>query len=127
MGIDDGPGTPRGVEIFVRRFDESTGLGVAFDLEQQLIDERLNLSPVLNEELGDEAALLSNGGQNGYLLAPNIVPDLLYADRTIGEFNTSVKLAIMAAQDEAPEQLTQGDISAITKMLNELLGNSDYD
>lgn len=34
VGFDEGVGVPRGMEIFVRRFDEGTGIGIAFDYEQ---------------------------------------------------------------------------------------------
>lgn len=118
LGIDAGPDTPRGIEIFTRRYDEGTGLGVAFDLEQQLIDERLGLT----EDLGNIG--LPNGGQNGYLLAPDIIPDITYANQTIGQFNTRIKFAIQAALNEAPE--SDADQAAINA-LNELLGNSDFD
>ena len=121
LGIDDGPGTPRGVSIFVRRFDEGNGLGIAFDLEQQLIDERLGLE----EPVGGLA--LSNGGQGGYLLAPALTPDPLYTNQTIGSFNTRIKKAMMTAPDEAPEQLTEFELEAAISALAEILGNSEYD
>lgn len=77
VGFDSQVGVPRGMEIFVRRFDEGTGLGIAFDFEQATLHRR----------------------------APDIAASPLYANQTIDEFNSRAQMALMKAQFEAPEDL----------------------
>ncbi|WP_394672306.1 amidase family protein [Limnobacter sp.] len=77
VGFDSQAGTPRGMEIFVRRFDEGKGLGIAFDFEQATLHRR----------------------------PPNIASSPVYANQTIGEFNSRAQMALMKAQFESPEDL----------------------
>lgn len=77
VGFDTGTGTPRGMEIFVRRFDEGTGLGIAFDFEQA----------------------------TKHRAPPEMSPSPLYANQTIGEFNSRQQAALTKALNEAPENV----------------------
>jgi amidase len=77
VGFDPGIGVPRGMEIFVRRFDEGTGLGIAYDYEQAT----LHRAP------------------------PNIVASPLTANDTIEAFNARQQQALMTATSAAPEDL----------------------
>lgn len=77
VGFDDSVGVPRGVEIFVRRFDEGTGLGIAYDYEQAT----LHRAP------------------------PNIQPSPLAANMTTAEFNARQQAFLMEITTEAPEDL----------------------
>ncbi|WP_370263199.1 amidase family protein [Limnobacter sp.] len=84
VGFDNSVGVPRGMEIFVRRFDEGNGLGIAFDYEQRTKHRR----------------------------PPAIEPSPFYQEKpinltTIGEFNSRVKAAMEAATNAAPEQPSQ--------------------
>ena len=91
VGFDSQAGTPRGMEIFVRRFDEGTGLGIAFDFEQATLHRR----------------------------APDIASSPLYANQTIGEFNSRAQMALMKAQFEAPEDLP---VETYVQALRDLTG-----
>lgn len=77
VGFDSQAGTPRGMEIFVRRFDEGRGLGIAFDFEQATLHRR----------------------------PPELTPSPLYANQTVGEFNSRAQMALMKAQFESPENV----------------------
>ena len=77
VGFDTAAGTPRGMEIFVRRFDEGTGLGIAFDFEQA----------------------------TKHRAPPEMSPSPLYANQTIGEFNSRQQAALTKALNEAPENV----------------------
>lgn len=77
VGFDDAVGVPRGMEIFVRRFDEGTGLGIAYDYEQA----------------------------TGHRAPPNIVPSILSTLPVLAEFNARQQQALMTATSAAPEDL----------------------
>lgn len=77
VGFDNSVGVPRGMEIFVRRFDEGTGLGIAYDFEQE----------------------------TQHRVAPDIVPSPLTAIPGLAEFNANQQRALMTATSAAPEDL----------------------
>ncbi len=77
VGFDDSVGVPRGMEIFVRQFDEGTGLGIAYDYEQA----------------------------THHRAAPEIVPSPLTAQDNLAAFNARQQQALMAATSAAPEAL----------------------
>lgn len=77
VGFDDSVGVPRGMEIFVRQFDEGTGIGIAYDYEQAT----LHRAP------------------------PNISPAPASDIDTISEFNARVQAAIAAYAAYPPEDL----------------------
>lgn len=77
VGFDDSVGVPRGMEIFVRRFDEGTGIGIAYDYEQA----------------------------THHRAPPDIVPSPLTADETLASFNARQQQALMTATSVAPEDL----------------------
>ncbi|CAA0111340.1 Glutamyl-tRNA(Gln) amidotransferase subunit A [Zhongshania aliphaticivorans] len=77
VGFDDSVGVPRGMEIFVRQFDEGTGIGIAYDYEQATKHRQ----------------------------PPNIVPAIGSDNDTISEFNARVKAAIAAYAAYPPEDL----------------------
>ncbi len=77
VGFDDSVGVPRGMEIFVRRFDEGNGIGIAYDYEQAT----LHRAP------------------------PDIVPSALSEIPLLAEFNERQQLALMQAGSVAPEDL----------------------
>ncbi len=77
VGFDDSVGVPRGMEIFVRQFDEGTGLGIAYDYEQA----------------------------TRHRAPPDIIPSPLMAQETLAEFNARQQRALMAATSAAPEDL----------------------
>ncbi|MGB1556429.1 MAG: amidase family protein [Oceanococcaceae bacterium] len=77
VGFDDSVGVPRGMEIFVRRFDEGTGLGIAYDYEQATQHRR----------------------------PPDIVPSPLASPESIASFNAAAQQALMTAGSAAPEDL----------------------
>ncbi len=77
VGFDEDVGVPRGMEIFVRQFDEGTGLGIAYDYEQAT----LHRAP------------------------PVLTPSPLSGEETIAGFNARVQQAIMDATSAAPESL----------------------
>lgn len=77
VGFDESVGVPRGMEIFVRQFDEATALAIAYDYEQAT----LHRSPPE--------------------LVANPVADL----PLIGEFNANLQQALMTATSAAPEDL----------------------
>lgn len=77
VGFDTDAGTPRGMEIFVRRFDEGTGIGIAYDYEQAT----LHRAP------------------------PDIVPATGTEIETIAQFNARQQQALMTAASAAPEDL----------------------
>ena len=101
-----GPDTPRGMEIFTRRFDESTGLTIAYAYESASIAERV-------------------AAENPYLLTPDIEPALTRNVETIDEFNRRIQLALMAASSEQVEGVL--DLEAVRRALSELTGNSRFD
>ncbi len=81
IGFDESVGVPRGMEIFVRRFDEGTGLGIAYDYEQATLHRK----------------------------PPDISPGLLVeSNDTIAEFNANTQKALMQAASVAPEDLPTG-------------------
>lgn len=77
IGFDESVGVPRGMEIFVRQYDEGTGLGIAYDYEQAT----LHRAP------------------------PNLVPSPLAGNETIAQFNARMQQALMDGTSEAPETL----------------------
>lgn len=77
VGFDDSVGVPRGMEIFVRRFDEGTGIGIAYDYEQATQHRR----------------------------APVLESSPLTAETTLAEFNARQQQALMTATSAAPEDL----------------------
>ncbi len=77
VGFDDAVGVPRGMEIFVRRFDEGTGIGIAYDYEQA----------------------------THHRAPPDIVPSPLTANDTLAAFNARQQQALMTATSVAPEDL----------------------
>jgi amidase len=84
VGFDESVGVPRGMEIFVRLFDEGTGIGIAYDYEQATKHRQPpNISP-------------APGSNNG----------------TISEFNARVQTAIAAYGAVAPEDLPLDAYSA---------------
>jgi len=77
VGFDESVGVPRGMEIFVRQFDEGTGIGIAYDYEQATKHRQ----------------------------PPNIVPAIGSDIATVREFNARVQAAIAAFTAQAPEEL----------------------
>ncbi|WP_323750309.1 amidase family protein [Marinobacter sp.] len=77
VGFDESVGVPRGMEIFVRQYDEGTGLGIAYDYEQAT----LHRAP------------------------PSLVPSPLTGNETIAQFNARMQQALMDGTSEAPETL----------------------
>lgn len=77
VGFDETVGVPRGMEIFVRRFDEGTGLGIAYDYEQA----------------------------THHRAPPDIVPSPLTSNETLASFNARQQQALMTATSAAPEDL----------------------
>ncbi|CAA0088580.1 Uncharacterised protein [Zhongshania aliphaticivorans] len=65
------------MEIFVRQFDEGTGIGIAYDYEQATLHRK----------------------------PPEISPSLISSQETIAEFNNRLKQAVMDASSVAPETL----------------------
>lgn len=98
VGFDESVGVPRGMEIFVRRFDEGNGIGIAYDYEQLTKHRKppqIEPSPFYQTEPIDLAA--------------------------IGEFNSRVKRAMEAATNTAPESL---DPEVARKVLEEITGTT---
>lgn len=77
IGFDDSVGVPRGMEIFVRRFDEGTGIGIAFDYEQAT----LHRAP------------------------PDIQPAAGSDNQTVADFNARQQALLNAATSESPEDV----------------------
>ena len=77
VGFDESIGVPRGMEIFVRQYDEGTGLGIAYDYEQAT----LHRSP------------------------PTLTPSPLTGQESIAAFNARAQQALMDATSVAPETL----------------------
>ena len=77
VGFDNSVGVPRGMEIFVRRFDEGTALGIAYDYEQA----------------------------TGHRAAPAIEPTPLASQTNIADFNARQQQALMTATSAAPEDV----------------------
>ncbi len=77
VGFDDSVGVPRGMEIFVRQFDEGTGLGIAYDYEQATLHRK----------------------------PPTIEASPLSANQTTAEFNARMQQALMDGAAVAPETL----------------------
>lgn len=77
VGFDDSVGVPRGMEIFVRQFDEGTGLGIAYDYEQA----------------------------TQHRAPPDIVASPLTTDDNLAAFNARQQQALMTATSAAPEDL----------------------
>ena len=77
VGFDESVGVPRGMEIFVRQYDEGTGLGIAYDYEQAT----LHRAP------------------------PSLVASPLLVNETITEFNARMQQALIDGTSEAPETL----------------------
>ncbi len=72
---------PRGMEILVRRFDEGTAIGIAYDFERATRHRR----------------------------PPGLVPSPLMADRTLEQFNDCQQLLLMHATSFAPEDARVDD------------------
>lgn len=94
VGFDSSVGVPRGMEIFVRRFDEGNGLGIAYDFEQRTKHRK----------------------------PPSIEPSLFYQEKpvnltTIGEFNSRVKAAMEVATNVPPEQPSQSTLLSILEAI----------
>lgn len=77
VGFDESVGVPRGMEIFVRRFDEGTALAIAYDYEQATHHRR----------------------------PPDLVANPAAELPLIGEFNANVQQALMTATSAPPEDL----------------------
>jgi Asp-tRNA(Asn)/Glu-tRNA(Gln) amidotransferase A subunit family amidase len=77
VGFDTSVGVPRGMEIFVRRFDEGTGIGIAYDFEQATHHRK----------------------------PPELTPSPLAANATLADFNARQQQALMTATSVAPEDL----------------------
>ncbi|MEK6805028.1 MAG: amidase family protein [Pseudomonadota bacterium] len=77
VGFDDSVGVPRGMEIFVRRFDEGTGLGIAYDYEQA----------------------------THHRAPPVLVPSPLTANATLADFNARQQQLLMSVTAVAPEDV----------------------
>ena len=77
VGFDPSVGVPRGMEIFVRRFDEGTALGIAYDYEQA----------------------------THHRAPPDIQPSPLSSNDTIATFNARQQQALMTATSPAPEDI----------------------
>lgn len=77
VGFDTSVGVPRGMEIMVRRFDEGTGIGIAFDYEQAT----LHRAP------------------------PALSASPLTANATLADFNARQQALLMAITRPAPEDL----------------------
>ncbi len=77
VGFDEDVGVPRGMEIFVRQFDEGTGLGIAYDYEQA----------------------------THHRAPPDIVASPLTAEDNLAAFNARQQQALMTATSAAPEDL----------------------
>ncbi|MDX1587392.1 MAG: amidase family protein [Oleiphilaceae bacterium] len=77
VGFDESVGVPRGMEIFVRQYDEGTGLGIAHDFEQAT----LHRAP------------------------PNLVSSPLLVNDTVTEFNARMQQALIDGTSEAPETI----------------------
>ncbi|MDX1670496.1 MAG: hypothetical protein R3194_13825, partial [Limnobacter sp.] len=98
VGFDESVGVPRGMEIFVRRFDEGTGLGIAYHFEQETDHRRppqIEPSPIYQEQPIDVSA--------------------------IGFFNDRAKRALETATNTAPEQYSVETLQAI---LRDITGQS---
>ena len=65
------------MEIFVRQYDEGTGLAIAYDYEQATLHRQ----------------------------PPSISPSPLTADQSIADFNARMQQALSEAMTEAPENL----------------------
>ncbi|WP_372782406.1 amidase [Litorivivens sp.] len=77
VGFDESVGVPRGMEIFVRQFDEGTGIGIAYDYEQETLHRK---PPVINP---------APGGEGG----------------TIAEFNARQRAAVATYAEQPPETI----------------------
>ena len=77
VGFDETVGVPRGMEIFVRRFDEGTGIGIAYDYEQA----------------------------THHRAPPALLPSPLSLHPSIAAFNAHQQQALMTATSVAPEDL----------------------
>ncbi|MES2884315.1 MAG: amidase family protein [Pseudomonadota bacterium] len=77
VGFDESVGVPRGMEIFVRRFDEGTGLGIAYDYEQATLHRK----------------------------PPDIQPSATTQVATLEDFNARQQALLMAITTPAPEDL----------------------
>lgn len=77
VGFDESVGVPRGMEIFVRRFDEGTALGIAYDFEQA----------------------------THHRAAPPVESSPLSQSDSLQAFNARQQQALMTATSAAPEDL----------------------
>lgn len=77
VGFDESVGVPRGMEIMVRRFDEGTGIGIAYDYEQATRHRQ----------------------------PPDLLPSPLTAVASLAEFNARQQALLMAITRPAPEDL----------------------
>ncbi|MBB3047165.1 Asp-tRNA(Asn)/Glu-tRNA(Gln) amidotransferase A subunit family amidase [Litorivivens lipolytica] len=77
VGFDESIGVPRGMEIFVRQYDEGTGLGIAYDYEQATLHRK----------------------------PPALTPSPLSGDENIAGFNARMQQGLMDAATAAPEEL----------------------
>lgn len=89
IGFDTSVGVPRGMEIFVRRFDEGTGIGIAYDYEQA----------------------------THHRAPPNIQASTTSASATTAEFNARQQALLMALTTPAPESLPLADYAAALEAL----------
>lgn len=77
VGFDEADGVPRGMEIFVRRFDEGTGIGIAYDYEQA----------------------------THHRAPPALMPSPLTANATLEDFNARQQQLLMSVTAVAPEDV----------------------
>lgn len=90
VGVDPSVGVPRGMEILVRRFDEGTAIGIAYDYEQA----------------------------TQHRFAPDIAPSPFTAFPTLQAFNAAQQQALMTATSVAPEDLPiQTYVDALSQLL----------
>lgn len=90
VGGDPDVGVPRGMEIFVRRFDEGTAIGIAYDYERA----------------------------TQHRFPPDIAPSPLASVPTLQAFNAAQQQALMTATSAAPENLPlETYMEALTQLL----------
>lgn len=76
-GFDESVGVPRGMEIFVRQYDEGTGIGIAYDFEQATLHRK----------------------------PPVLASSPLSGQETLAEFNARQQQLLIDATSAAPESL----------------------
>ena len=90
----EGRGVPRGMEIFVRRFDEGTGLGIAYDYEQATLHRA---PPIISPAVGSD-------------------------NETVQQFNAAQEALLIALTENPPEQCDASCATAAAAALAEITG-----